>query len=63
MKIKSKLDTKKATRAAVAIAATHELCHVSSGTKFPQHAAANSLALIIIIMILYGPCLAPEKTS
>jgi hypothetical protein len=36
---------------------------VSSGTEFPQLAAANSLALIIIIAILYGPCLAPTKSS
>ena len=40
----------------MAIAATYGLCCVSKGTKFPQLAAANALALIVIITILYGPC-------
>jgi hypothetical protein len=63
MEVKFKLDTKKASKAAVAIAATYGLCRVSKGTKFPQLAAANALALIFIIAILYGPCLAPKKSA
>jgi hypothetical protein len=63
MKIKFKLDTKKATRAAVAIAAAYMLCRVSEHSNSPQLAAANTIALIVIIAILYGPCLAPTKTN
>jgi hypothetical protein len=63
IELKFKLDTKKATTAAIAIMAAHRLCRVSSGTKFPQLATANSLALIIIIVILYGPRPAPTKSS
>jgi hypothetical protein len=63
MEVKFELDTKKASKAAVAIAATYRLCHVSEGTKFPQLAAANALALILIIAILYGPHPAPKKSA
>jgi hypothetical protein len=63
MEIKFKLDTKKATRAAVAIAAAYTLCHVSKHGNFPQLAAGNTIALIVIIAILYGPRLAPTKSN
>jgi hypothetical protein len=63
MEIKFKLDTKKATHAAVAIAATYTLCRVSKHSNSPQLAAANAIALIVIIAILYGPCSALTKTS
>jgi hypothetical protein len=59
MKIKFKLDTDKAARATVAIAASYGLGRVSKGTKYPQLAFANAIALIIIIAILYGSRLAP----
>ncbi len=55
MEIKLNLDTNKALKAAVAIATAYGLCHVSKGTKYPQLAAANVIALIIVIAILYGP--------
>jgi hypothetical protein len=61
MEIKLELDTKKASKAIVAIAAAHGLCHVSKGTKSPQLAAANALALIVIVTILYGPRLVPKN--
>jgi hypothetical protein len=61
MEIKFKLDTEKASKAAVAIAAAYGFCCVSEGTKFPQLAAANALALIVIIAILYDPCLVPKN--
>jgi hypothetical protein len=63
MEVEFKLDTEKALKAAVAIAAAYELCCVSKRTKFPQLAAANALALIVIILILYGPCPAPKKSA
>ncbi len=63
MEVKFKLDTKKASKAAVAIAAAHGLCRVSEGIEFPQLAAANTLALIVIIAILYSPCLVPKKSA
>ena len=63
MEIKFKLDTKKASKAAMAITATYRLGYVSKGTKFPQLAAANALALINIIAILYGPCPVPQKST
>ncbi len=44
MKIKFKLDTYKAARATVAIAASYGLRQVSEGTKYPQLAFANSIA-------------------
>jgi hypothetical protein len=52
MEIKFKLDTKKATCAAVAIAAAYALCYVSEHSDSPQLAAANAIALIVIIAIL-----------
>jgi hypothetical protein len=63
MEIKFELDTKKATRAAVAIAAAYALCRVSKHSDSPQLATANAIAMIIIIAILYGPCPAPTKTN
>jgi hypothetical protein len=63
MEIKFKLDTEKATRAAVAIAAAYALCRVSEHSNSPQIAAANAIALIVIIAILYGPCLALTKNN
>jgi hypothetical protein len=63
MEIKFELDTKKATCAAVAIAAAYALCHVSEHSNSPQLAAANTIALIVIIAILYGPRPAPTKTN
>jgi hypothetical protein len=63
MEIKFELDTEKASKAAVAIAAAYGLGRVSKGTKFPQLAAANALALINIIAILYGPCPVPQKST
>jgi hypothetical protein len=55
MKIKLKLDTNKAAKATVAIAASYGLGPVSKGTKYLQLAFANAIALIVIIAILYGP--------
>ena len=60
MEIKFKLDTEKASKAPFAIAAAYGLCWVSAETKYPQLAAANAIALIIIIAILYAPCPAPK---
>jgi hypothetical protein len=59
MEIKFKLDTDKAARATVAIPAFYGLGQVSEGTKYPQLAFANAIALIIIIAILYGSRPAP----
>jgi hypothetical protein len=61
MEIKFKLDTNKAAKAAVAIATAHAFSRVSLATDLPSLAAANSLATIIIIAILYGPRPAPKK--
>jgi hypothetical protein len=55
MEIKLELDTDKASKATVAITTAYGLCRVSEGTKYPQLAAANAIALIIVIAILYGP--------
>jgi hypothetical protein len=63
MEIKFELDTEKATCAAVATAATYALCCVSEHSDSPQLAAANAIALIIIIAILHGPRPAPTKTN
>jgi hypothetical protein len=63
MEIKFELDTKKANHAAKAIAAAYALCLVSKHSDSPQLAAANAIALIVIIVILYGPCPAPTKTN
>ncbi len=63
MEIKLKLDTEKASKAAVAITATYGLCRVSVHTKYPQLAAANTITLIVIIEILYSPRSAPKITK
>ena len=55
MKIKFKLDTEKVAKAAVTIAATLGLCWVSKYAENPSLAAANAIAIIIIIAIIYGP--------
>ena len=62
MEIKLELDTNKTAKAAVAIAAACGLCHVSEGTKSNQLAAANALALIVIVAIIYGHRLVPQKS-
>jgi hypothetical protein len=59
MEIKFEFDTNKAARATVAIVASYALGWVSEGTKYPQLAFANSIALIIIITILYSSRLKP----
>jgi hypothetical protein len=59
MVIKFKLDTDKDARAAVAIAASYALGQISEGTEYPQLTFANSIALIIIIAILYSNHPAP----
>jgi hypothetical protein len=63
MEIKFELDTKKAAKAAVAIATSYGLCRVSKHTDYPQLAAANAIALIVIIAILYGPRPAPKRSA
>jgi hypothetical protein len=63
MKIKFELDTEKAAKATVAIAASYGLGRVSKGTKYPLLAFANMIALIAIIAILYGPRSAPKATK
>jgi len=62
MEIKFKLDTDKAARATVMIAASCGLCRVSEGTEYPQLAFANAIAVIIIIAILYHPPVAKKPT-
>ena len=64
METKFELDTDKAARAAVAITASYGLGRVSEGTKYPQLAFANAIALIIIITILYStrPVVAKKTT-
>jgi hypothetical protein len=49
---KFELDTDKAARATVAIAASYRLGRVSEGTKYPQLTFVIAIALIIIIAIL-----------
>jgi hypothetical protein len=63
MEIKLELDTDKTARAIVAIAAAHVLGCVSSHSDSHQLAAANALALIVIVAILYGPCPAPKNSA
>ena len=46
MEIVFDLDTNKAARATVAIAASYALGRISEGTKYPQLAFANSITLI-----------------
>ncbi len=60
MEIKFELDMEKVAKATVVIAASYGLGWVSEGTKYPQLAFANTIALIAIIAIRYGPCLAPK---
>jgi hypothetical protein len=60
MEIKFKLDTEKASKVAVAITAAYGLCRVSLDTGYPQLAAANAIAIIIINATLYAPHLAPK---
>ncbi len=60
MEIKFKLDTDKATKFTVAIAASYGLCRVSADTEYPQLAAVKAIAIIIIIAILYGPRPTPK---
>ena len=62
MEIKLKLDTEKTVKAAVAIAAAYGLSRVSKWAANPQLAAANALALIVIVAILYGPRPAPKQS-
>ena len=59
MEIKFELDTDKAARATVAIAASYRLGQVSKGTEYPQLTFANALALIVTIAILYSTRLLP----
>ncbi len=65
IKFELELDTDKAVRATVAISASYGLGRVSEGTKYPQLAFANAIALIIIIAILYStrPDVAKKTTS
>jgi hypothetical protein len=49
-------------KATVAITAAYGLCRVSKGTKSNQLAAANALAPIVIVAIIYGPCSVPQKS-
>ena len=63
MEIKLELDTKKTIKATVAIACTYSLARISKASESPQLAAANALALIIIVAILYGPRPAPKKSA
>ena len=63
MEIKLALDTKQTAKAAVAIASAYGLCRVSASTESPQLTAANAIALIVIVAILYGPRPAPKKSA
>jgi len=63
MEIKLELDTKKTAKATVAIACAYGLARAFEASESPQLAAANALALIIIIAILYGPRPAPKKSA
>ena len=63
MEIKLELDTKKTVKATLAITAAYGLCHVSEGTKSNQLAAANALALIVIVAIIYGPRSVSQKSA
>jgi hypothetical protein len=58
MEIKFELDTEKAVKATIAIAASYGFRGVSEGTEYPQLVFANAIALITIIAILYSPRLA-----
>jgi hypothetical protein len=58
MKIKFNLDTEKAAKATVAIAASYGLGRVLEGTNYPQLAFANMIALIPSLPSLQS-CTAP----
>ncbi len=60
MEIKLELDTKKPVKATITITCTYGLCGVSEATASPQLAA---IPLIVIVAILYSPCLAPTKSA
>ena len=55
MEIKFKLDTEKAAKAAVTIAATLSLCQVFERTGNPLLDTANAIVIVTIIAIIYGP--------
>ena len=61
MEIKLELDTEKTVKAAVAIATAYGLSRVLERAANPKLAAANALALIVIVAILYRPRLAPKQ--
>ena len=63
MGIKLEPDTEKTAKATVAIACAYGLARISKASESPQVAAANALALIVIIAILYGPRPAPKKSA
>jgi hypothetical protein len=63
MEINLQLDTEKASKATVAIAAAYGLCRVSTDTEYSQLILANAIALIVITAILYGPHPAPKITK
>ncbi len=63
MEIKLAPDTEQTAKAAVAIASAYGLCRVSANTKSPQLTAANAIALIVIVAILFGPRPAPKKSA
>jgi hypothetical protein len=58
METKFELDTQKASKATVAVAAAYGLGRVFKGTKCSQLAAGNAISLTVIIVVLYGPRLA-----
>jgi hypothetical protein len=60
MEIKLELDTEKAAKATIVIAATYGLKQVSEGINYLQITFASTIALIAIIAIIYGPHLAPK---
>ncbi len=60
--IKFKLDTEKASKAAVAIATEHALFLVSLSTKSSHLAIANAIAIITVVAILYLPRPVPKRT-
>ncbi len=60
MEIKFELDIKKVAKATVSIVASYGLGRVSKGTKYPQLAFVNAIAVIAIIAILYSPRLASK---
>ena len=63
MEIKLELDPQKTAKAIVAISCAYGLTRVSTASDSPQLAAANALALIVIIAILYGSRPAPHKSA